>query len=343
MTAGSVYCNVSKVDSYKPSRTKRNVELELYRFVMAILIATLHFSEDYAGYYGPIPGGFLGVDFYFILSGYFLMRSFESKRYGDEPFENTMGYFKGRLARLYPPYIIATMLMLLVTWILGGGGFANLIRQLWDIRWQLICCHFIGMPASSNMRSVWYISTLLILSWFIFFMLSWKKEAFLGIAPVTGILLLAYIARVYGTLGMQGESILIFNGGMVRGFAEMSLGATISHVLREREERNGSYAESKNYIRLTARFAPWFARMFCYALIFGIMRFRAHDLTDFVTIPLFLLLIYIAERYPIGMDRSEVDSAKTICQKWNKKVLNRETNSRLGGGYFQTCIILGRD
>lgn len=298
----------------------KNVELELYRFVMAIMIATLHFSEDYAGNHGPFPGGYLGVDFYFILSGFFLMRNYESKKYGDGPFESTMLYFKRRLKKLYPPYLIATLLMLLTSWALNGGGLVNLFRQIWDIRWQLICCHFLGMPASFNMRSVWYISSLLILSWLIFFLISKYKEAFLGFAPVFGILLLAYIARDYGSLSMQGAEISIFNGGMVRGFAEMSLGSVIAHITNRNGTENVLPSKRDRYV-------SFLLRVICYCVIIDVMHFHGFDITDFSVIPAFLLLLFVAERYPFA----------TFTKHSNPVILRR------GGGHFQFDIVFGRD
>lgn len=273
-------------------KSSRNAEIEAYRFVMAIMVAMLHFSEDYAGYHGPFPGGFLGVDFFFILSGFCLMQNFESRKHGGTPFESTAEYFAGRVRKLYPPYLVATLLMLLTTWVINGGGLARLLRQIWDIRWQLVGLHYTGMPAGFNMRSVWYISPLLLLSWAVFFLLALNREAFLGIAPFAGITLLAYIANEFGTLSMQGSMIFMFKGGVVRGFAEMSLGVVLAHVVRAR----GSGMPRGR----AARCVPLLARAFCYGLIFGVMRLGGFDITDFTLIPAFLLLIFIAARYPLG-------------------------------------------
>lgn len=56
--------------------------IEVYRLVFILLIAVMHFREDWnnavlqKAWY---EGAWLGVDFFFILSGFFLMKHFSSK------------------------------------------------------------------------------------------------------------------------------------------------------------------------------------------------------------------------------------------------------------------------
>lgn len=59
---------------------QKNGAIEFYRFLFSMIIGLLHFRG-----YGKLPkntafnGGYLGVEFFFIVSGYFLMKQYEKE------------------------------------------------------------------------------------------------------------------------------------------------------------------------------------------------------------------------------------------------------------------------
>ena len=56
---------------------KKNYTIEFYRFIAIIFIAIFHFGIQYIGDFHWPKGGYLGVEFFFILSGFFLMKESE--------------------------------------------------------------------------------------------------------------------------------------------------------------------------------------------------------------------------------------------------------------------------
>ena len=91
--------------TFERTSMKKNAEIELYRFIMIMGVTILHFTEDYSLL--PFYGGYLGVDFCFILAGYFLMVHFY-KHYSPDlsPTENAIDYIIDRVKKLYFPYIV---------------------------------------------------------------------------------------------------------------------------------------------------------------------------------------------------------------------------------------------
>lgn len=283
-----------KVDGVivKTISKRDNLEIECYRIFFTISVAVLHFSEDYTGTRGIIPGGYLGVDFFFMLSGYLMMKHWVKSQKQGSAFSNTFRYFSHRIKRLYPPYLVATIVMLLVQWSFEGFGIRELASYLWRIRWQLVCLHFLGMPAEFNMRSVWYISTLIFLTWIIFFLIDRDLDLFIGIAPAISILILVYLARKYGTLTQQGSYDFVFNGGLLRGFSEMSIGAVLPFVSKEINRRLNIEKEHIRFYGITIK-------LLCGLTICGIMFSRGFDEADFVVIPAIALLLIITEIRPL--------------------------------------------
>lgn len=268
---------------------KKNAEIELYRFIMIMGVTLLHFTEDYSLL--PFYGGYLGVDFCFMLSGYFLMIHFY-RHYSTtiSPIENSIDYIIGRIKKLYFPYIIAILLMTFVKWICIDGGAFDLFLLLYDNRWQFLMLHSIGAPTVCIIRSVWFLSPLVVLSFFIYFCLCYNKKLFVGLAPILSLLLFVYIAQTYGFLGMHFDYVDIFAGGIIRGFPEMTLGVFVAYMVEE-------YSNNKNI--KVSKVRGIIIRVVCYVVLIYTILKSQWDFNDFNVFPAFAVLIYIAFMNPV--------------------------------------------
>lgn len=152
---------------------KRNLEIEIYRFLMIIAVSVIHFNEDLK--IELLKGGYLGVDFFFVLSGFYLMFYFiRHYKEGEDPNKAAAKYFWYRLKRLYPPYIVAILIMTFVSWADAGFGLKNLYFYIWGNKWQFFMLHSIGAPTSCIMRSIWFMSPLIVLSYVIYLFLCYN-------------------------------------------------------------------------------------------------------------------------------------------------------------------------
>ena len=76
---------------------------------LAILLVFLyHLREQWC------PQGFLGVDAFFVISGYFLIPPLLCRSYKGGKFK-WWGYFKGKATRILPPLVAMTLVALLVS------------------------------------------------------------------------------------------------------------------------------------------------------------------------------------------------------------------------------------
>ena len=83
----------------------KSPEIQGLRGVAILLVVTLHLI--YAPFnFSPFRFGFLGVQLFFIISGYVVTQS--------ALLSNRMGFFQKRIARIYPPLIIAILLNILL-------------------------------------------------------------------------------------------------------------------------------------------------------------------------------------------------------------------------------------
>lgn len=163
---------------------EKNADIEFLRFFMILAVTALHFSEDYIGNHGILAGGYLGVDFFFILSGFLLAKHFKKDNAAIRPFDKAQRYLWYRIKQLYLPYIIAIALYVGTLFAKTGFKIEWLLHHIWETKWQYIFLHYLGAPVAFEFRSIWFMSALVLLSYLIYFFLCYNTELFLGLSPV---------------------------------------------------------------------------------------------------------------------------------------------------------------
>lgn len=92
---------------------QRNTLLELWRFFFCMAVLGLHFFNQTEWDY--FHAGYLGVEFFFLVSGYFI-GSYYDKHQNGKPIgarlKSVLSYAVSRIKRLYPFYLLALFLML---------------------------------------------------------------------------------------------------------------------------------------------------------------------------------------------------------------------------------------
>jgi len=100
----------------------RYYEIDLLRFLAALVVVLYHFTYrgfhadhlspvDYPRLGAVFKYGYLGVELFFIISGYVVLLSEQGKTVGQ--------FFISRITRLYPAYWVACTLTFLVAWLVG--------------------------------------------------------------------------------------------------------------------------------------------------------------------------------------------------------------------------------
>lgn len=108
------------------TKNGRNEVLDLMRGVAAISVVLYHYlyrgwingeftEESFGGYDGFFKYGYIGVQFFFVISGYMIARSMKDK----SPYE----FFRSRILRLYPAYWVCLTITLVVMIVWGGEIF----------------------------------------------------------------------------------------------------------------------------------------------------------------------------------------------------------------------------
>ena len=94
----------------KPEGKAKNSLLELFRFLFALWVLYYH---SFVPFKGELFGqGYLAVEFFFVLSGFFLMRSIDKYIEGPTK-EGLLSFLKHRLKGILIPFLIGEIFVLI--------------------------------------------------------------------------------------------------------------------------------------------------------------------------------------------------------------------------------------
>jgi peptidoglycan/LPS O-acetylase OafA/YrhL len=208
------------------------------RFFAAAWVLALHYSErmpdSFSAWTALFVNGRLGVDFFFILSGFILthvyLRQLQEQRF------SFLHFIHKRVARLYPLHV--AMLLVVFAYVSVGGWLGISLQNpevyTWEMLWHnLLLIHAWGMLDSMSWNYVsWSISA----EWFaylVFLPLSLALMRLRGgalpkLALAVGIFTLLFL--VTPALVGQQLTLLTYDFAMLRILPEFLFGISLYHV-----------------------------------------------------------------------------------------------------------------
>ena len=169
--------------------------------------------------------GFLGVEFFFILSGYLMAQSAAKERLLNVGVA-TARFIKRKYLTIFPYFIVAWMAGFVVLHSSSAISreivFADFIKGVPDIMWLYIS----GIRCYQPIGPTWYLSAMILSMLIQYPLLLRYKESFLRIiAPLISIFCYGYIFCKVGNLAVIGplEDGFVFCG-LIRGLAGIALG-----------------------------------------------------------------------------------------------------------------------
>lgn len=202
-----------------------NANIEFYRFVFACIIYLYHFRAytDQEVLHGDFSGGYLGVEFFFVLSGYYFAKSCFNKKQS----ETSLDFWKKRVKRLYPEYILSIILLLACSWIADRGEY-NIIGEVTHGWPDFFCLQTFFVNRNIN-SLLWFVSVNLWVSFVIYLLYKHSsKKAFASITLCSVISIISVLLIFVGHLDVT-QNTYFYLDGFLRGLAEM-LSGTLGYI-----------------------------------------------------------------------------------------------------------------
>lgn len=216
---------------------QKNGEIEFFRLVFCLAVAGLHLNSHFP--MGLFERGAFGVEFFFLVSGYFMARSAE--RVTELDFPVVCGFLKRKVSTFFPYYIGAVLIQTLVLRILIQRiSLHDLLTGAVDLIPEALFLQMSGLATESslNISAVWYLSALLLSLLLLYPFAARHKKTYGIVFLCLAIFTIGYRYKLHGCLVVfRSKECGPFFDGMVRGLGEVALGAVcyqFSLYLREK-------------------------------------------------------------------------------------------------------------
>ena len=203
----------------------RLLSVEAFRFIFMTIIAIWHF-----GRINPFTHGYIAVDFFFILSGFLIYRSYIKNKY------DALEYTIAKLKRFYLEYIIVFIIAFFMKLrILLRDN--DIITVLFDAISEGTLIHSVGIYGGNVNPPSWYVSVLLIGGGLLYSVLYYNRRLAVSIIfPLFVLFSYTYLLGVNGSIELFA-TVGFVSHSLLRGMAGMALGIVLSvFSLRKSEE-----------------------------------------------------------------------------------------------------------
>lgn len=212
--------------------SKNNI-LAIWRIWFTFMIMAFHMCNAY----GFKTGWYIGVEFFFVTSGALLANSVNSGKYS-----NIIEYLKHRLVRLYPQYLLALLLITILSasaYLCFHYDIIEIKRRLSSFFIELFLLQGVGLGLETMINvSTWYLSVMFLGEWIIFYFLNKHRKLFYElVAPLVILIVFSCMYRRVGCLqyeflGQISNDGIYINFPFMRGLMEICFGTILFEVLR---------------------------------------------------------------------------------------------------------------
>lgn len=212
--------------------------VEVVRFVAAVMIALVHFTQFVYEESSFMRYGFVAVEFFLMLSGFFMMCEITKSQKDGKimPSYDALFYAVRKAVKIWGIYMVALIFMFVVRIVTSGGmSLMEILGELFHFKWEYLMIHMAGYNPSPAfgvdylLPPGWYLSAMVIATVPAYFLATKFQKTYSGlIAPVSASLIYTYIIQTQGTLdagnSFVASSVML---GVLRAYAGISLGAFI--------------------------------------------------------------------------------------------------------------------
>lgn len=202
---------------------KQNYKLDVLKFIYCIAIMLVHSNQLQSANSTSILfcGGWLAVDFFFIVSGC-LMAETALEKWNCNSEYSTIKYIIQNIKSLFPYVFLSFVFCLIIRY---GSSVKDIIKGLGGSIFELSYLRMSGIQSWYSNDLTWYISAMMIAKLVLFPLLLKYKHKFTTVFCSFGsIIILGYLSYTYGRMGITYTWTGIAYVGLVRAFLGLMSG-----------------------------------------------------------------------------------------------------------------------
>lgn len=216
------------------NKEKHNGIIGIWKFIFAIVIMLYHSRRLYIGIDSSLcRGGYIAVEFFFIVSGFYFVKSIIKENYNKESIGKETIAFVFKKIKSFFPYILVAFFINIIVRILFLKSFTT--SQYINGIWSFLLLRQFGFRSATISGQLWYLSVMLMSMFILYPLVKKYKENFILIfSPLIVIFIMGWLYNYQVSLDQSYARWIGFaKTGTLRGFAEINLGMLI-YLLSER-------------------------------------------------------------------------------------------------------------
>lgn len=286
---------------------RRNTLLELWRFFFCMAVLAFHFFSKIESDFFHV--GYLGVEFFFIVSGYFIGSYYCRYQEGKSitaRLKSIVSYLISRLKRLYPFYLLALVLMLIVRTMINKYHFMDILRTIKDCFAEFFLLQWTPLGNEVLISAGWFVPSVFFggLLFVIILALTDKIGGYL-IAPLTSFFIYRYYFHLIGKI-----DVIYSYHSILRGIAGIAFGVFLFFICKHLR----TFIEKLSKHQLISNLFCIFASML-FLGIFVYTNYGRRSKWDFLIIALYgiglLFLMSGSVKLPEKLDKAFLFLGKT--------------------------------
>ncbi len=224
------------------ARKVRNGELDFLKFIFSIIVVIFHsrsFGSESAGDDIFFKGGWLAVEFFFLVSGYFFIPSIDGfirklSAGGKEKtlYSENVSFIGNKIKSILGIYILAVIFAFAmdIIWVVTNEPEMPLIQMIFRMTksiWNIIFLDSVLIEQQMINSAVWYLSAMFI-AMFILYPLARKyRDVFVKfICPIASLLIMGVLESTKH-LGINAMTGINVSARLIRAIAEIMIGCMI--------------------------------------------------------------------------------------------------------------------
>lgn len=285
---------------------KRNNELDLLKLFFTIIVFLVHAQYVVGSDKTPalVPKGFLSVEFFFMVSGYFMALSASRGTISEKGlFVENIRFNLDKISKFYPQYLIAFLIAFFLRNLVAMEN--SLSETLFNglfTSGEVFLQAAAGIPHRRYYYNgpTWYLSAM-VLAMFVLYPMARKnpKRFNTYIAPILVLLGYSNLANFFENYSITcGEWIYFLDGGLLRGIAGISLGCVLFQICQAIRESSYELSTPGRVLATVAEVALLALIVYLMVAAKGLKNYKlAVDYLIIVSMAVLLLIVFTKSSY----------------------------------------------
>lgn len=236
----------------------KNGQIELLRFIFSVFVLFFHVEKYILGesstsngvHLGFATHGSIGVEFFFLLSGYFMARSVFKKNQSNQPYDlgkDTFSFMKNKYMSIFIYHIIAFVIIFIEQMVINKVSLVRSGIYLLKSIPGILLIQIVGIGGYIPNHVEWYISAMFVTLLILYPLCRKYYSMFVNVfAPIISLYtigrLIASKKCLTGVLVLEG----VFYRGLYRAVGEIALGAILFEVTRNLMKKEYTSSQKRN-------------------------------------------------------------------------------------------------